>query len=489
MKRGQITVFFSLLLPLLLALIGAVLESAYQQAMRSQIERSLVLCEYSFLSEYQKELWESYGLFYLDSGYGTREESVETIKTRLLSYLNQNLSLEKGEAQGIWMPFQAGIRNIQVSGFSRMTDDRGMGFYEQAVAFEQNLWGADLMTVWLDESKNVQEFIEQGEDYQQADERERRNLEVLRRRRLQEEEQDTEDPTNGIRQGSEGILTLVIEEPEQLSVKAVSKKGIPSQRTLLQGTGSKGEYESGLVNDQWFHTYLLERCTNAKEVLLQEKEAGGWLSYEMEYILAGKSSDQENLKTVANRILLLREGINYAYLMTDEGKKQEAYLLALAVAGLTMMPELVDALQQVILLSWAYGESVLDVRSLLQGKKVDIAKTGETWKLPLSHLFFLRSHLDTYDGKGDENGLSYEGYLRMLLTITNREEKCMRGLDIIEGNLRTTELGKKLYVDQCLDALVMKVDVSYPSLFAALAGQEVSEGAVFTAERRLAYEW
>lgn len=488
MKRGQITVFFSLLLPLLLSLLGAALESACEQAVRSRIQRSLMLCEYSFLSEYQKDLWETYGLFYLDAGYGGQVESQEAMKVRLLDYLRQNLSWEEDKNLRTWTSPPVSVRNIEIHEFSRMTDDGGMGFYEQAVAYTRNLWGMDILDSWLKSEGEMKELMNLEEERSVAEERERRNLDVLRRRRLEAEEIYTEDPTDGIRQTNEGLLSMVVKDAGQLSAKTVSLQEIPSKRGLLAGIGSAERFQGNVINDQWFHAYLLEHCVNAKEVLLQEKQEGVWLSYELEYILAGKGNDLENLKAVVNRLLLLREGANYAYLMTDEAKKQEAYVLAAIVAGLTLMPEIVEALQQVILLAWAYGESVIDIRSLLQGGKVALAKTSDSWKLPLAQLFFLRLHLDKYDEGIDENGLDYEGYLRMLLSVMGRQDKCMRGLDVIEGCIRKTQLGKCLYVDQCVDGFSMKAEFGYSSVFSFLAGKR-GEESVFVSERNIAYEW
>lgn len=490
MRRAQITVFFSLMLPLLLALLGTVLESAYQQAVRSQVQRNLVLCEYSFLSEYQKELWEQYGLFFLDTGYGTQEEDTEEIKARLLSYLRQNTSWEDEKRENAFVPFQTMVSNIETRNFSRMTDDEGMVFYEQAVAFEQNLWGADVLPDWLGSQENVQNAQELAQSYADAEARERQNLEIQKQRRLEEEEQETADPTEGLQQkAADRLLSMVIAAPEQISAKFISQKNIPSVRTLLKGGGSQGRYPGNAVNDQWFYTYLLERFINAKDVLSQEQEAGEWLAYEMEYILAGKSSDRENLKAVANRLLLLREGMNYAYLLTDEGKKQEAYAWAAVAAGVTGMPELIDALQQVILLSWAYGESVLDVRALLQGNKVDFIKTQQSWRLPLSQLLSLEAHLTAYDGRTDEAGIDYEGYLRMLLVLLGRQEKCMRSLDVIEGNLRTTEMDGAIYVDQCIDGLTVQADFQYKPFFSVILGGETVQERMFTATRRVSYDW
>lgn len=490
MKRAQITVFFSLLLPLFLAVLGASLESAYQQALRSRIQRSLTLCEYSFLSEYQRELWEQYGLFYVDTAYGEKEESREKVQTKIRGYLALNLSWKEGEAQGAFAPFQAMAGDINTDKYSRLTDGRGMGFYEQAVAYEQDLWGVSALTSWMDIQKNAENLAEQQRWFSESREREYQNLEVLRQRRLEEEEEDVEDPTDALWQEEDAILAMVVKAPEYLSSKTVSLQAVPSNRALLQGAGAAGRLSGSLVNDQWFHTYLMEKCVNVKAVFCQEKDGGSWLDYEMEYILIGKASDQENLKAVVNRLLLLREGANYGYLMMDEKKKEEAYLLAVGLVGATLIPELITAMQQVILLGWAYGESILDVRGLLQGQRVPLTKTAESWKLPLAQLFTLKSHLAEYDSQKGEMGQSYEDYLRLLLLFTGRKEICMRGLDVIEGNIRKTENGCHLYVDQCIDGLTVQIFFQAAPLFSALIpGNGLSQGYVFTAERRFAYEW
>ena len=50
----------------------------------------------------------------------------------------------------------------------------------------------------------------------------------------------------------------------------------------------------------------------------------GALQYELEYILAGKNSDIENLRWVAGRLILFREAANAVYLYSDRVKVAEA---------------------------------------------------------------------------------------------------------------------------------------------------------------------
>ena len=46
---------------------------------------------------------------------------------------------------------------------------------------------------------------------------------------------------------------------------------------------------------------------------------------------------------------------------------------------------------QGILLAWAYGEAIMDIRTLISGGKVPLVKNAEDWKLSLSGLMQLGS--------------------------------------------------------------------------------------------------
>ena len=106
----------------------------------------------------------------------------------------------------------------------------------------------------------------------------------------------------------------------------------------------------------------------------------------MEYLIGGKTSDVANLKVVVRRLLLIREGINLAYLETDVQKSQEALTLALGVTSAVGNPELAEPVKHAILAAWAYAESVSDVRILLDGGHVSLIKTEAQWRTSLEHL-------------------------------------------------------------------------------------------------------
>lgn len=67
--------------------------------------------------------------------------------------------------------------------------------------------------------------------------------------------------------------------------------------------------------------------------------------------------------------------------MGDSVKKSEAMALAATISTLLLIPEAAEAVKQLILLAWAAGEGVIDIRSLLSGNKVPLVKTSDNWQL------------------------------------------------------------------------------------------------------------
>ena len=90
----------------------------------------------------------------------------------------------------------------------------------------------------------------------------------------------------------------------------------------------------------------------------------------MEYLLGGKASDKDNLEYVIGRIRILRFAVNYGYLLTDKDMQMEVDTLATTLSAVFLSPEIGPVIKHALLLAWAYGESLTDVKTLLAGKKV-----------------------------------------------------------------------------------------------------------------------
>ena len=126
--------------------------------------------------------------------------------------------------------------------------------------------------------------------------------------------------------------------------------------------------------------------------------------------------------------------------------------MASAICTLLCLPEVAEIVTQMIMIIWAMAEGVIDVKCLLDGGKVSIIKQKGEWQLGLSSLFsggWKKSNKTT-----QTSGLSYEGYLQILLGIMiNKTDKVMRSMDIAEMDIRKTPGNENFCIDQCIDYL------------------------------------
>ena len=145
--------------------------------------------------------------------------------------------------------------------------------------------------------------------------------------------------------------------------------------------------------------------------------------------------------------------MNYAYLMSSSEKQGEAAALALTITTLLLMPELEEGMKQLLLILWGYGESVLDIRSLLDGKRAAMMKNDENWQLQLSSLFRLGTAGDVQESRDEEGGLTYIQYLQILLFIASDGQLTMRTLDRVEQNLIQEQGLSGFRADSCVTKL------------------------------------
>lgn len=288
---------------------------------------------------------------------------------------------------------------------------------------------------------------EQAEDYRKESGENAREFDGL----LEESGGELPREDNPIAQVAElknrSLLDLVMPDSKPVSEKKIELRETLSKRERNKGYGDFSDVENqpGTLSTLLFGEYLLEHFQTAVD-----GKAGGALDYELEYIYAGKGSDRENLKAVADKLMRMRFGANYIFLQGSSSKKAEAEAMAVTLCSLALVPELEKAAAQMILIAWAFGESIVDLRALLTGEKVPLVKSEESWQLSLSGLMKLGEGGEKSDGKDCENGLSYKEYLRILLFLEKKEKLGIRALDMIEQNLRTRHGLQFFKADQCI---------------------------------------
>lgn len=165
-----------------------------------------------------------------------------------------------------------------------------------------------------------------------------------------------------------------------------------------------------------------------------ESEASGVLQYEMEYLLGGDPSDEENLSVAVHRLLAIREGLNLVHILSDASRRAEARNLAMAITGLAGVTPLVLVTTFFVMSVWALGEAIMDVRGLLAGKKVPLFKTAQDWQLSIDGLLEMGSRKDAAVG-GGEQGLSYLSWLKVLLFLDDIVLQEYRMMDVMQLNI------------------------------------------------------
>ena len=435
-ERGSITLFLALILSLLLSLVCTSIESVRMASARTQILNSMDIGLYSVFGQYDRKLLEEYDLFALDGSMGGGQLNLAKICDNLESYMKPVL---KQNSQKLEL-HQSGL-----TGYRLLTDECGEVFYQQIVQYMQETLGSQGVQLLLNKMSDRERKTEEADlkakqaetggsidrydsEMNQASQKSRQAAQEAENRQQQEGQISTQpaptqpqadNPISIIKRIMKmGILELVLPPGREISTRTVSKDTMVSGRQLQQGmempdgVTADSSYTSGVL----FQQYLMNHLGNYTD---PSKES---LAYQMEYVFGGRDNDIDNLKSVASKLLFIREGVNFACLMADNVKRTEAQALAAAIASGFLVPPAAVVIESALLLCWAFAESVLDVRELFAGGKIPLVKTSADWQISLSNLSSLMEGLDSMR-KNNEHGLSYEDYLQVLILPVSKEKK------------------------------------------------------------------
>ncbi len=164
---------------------------------------------------------------------------------------------------------------------------------------------------------------------------------------------------------------------------------------------------------------------------------------EIEYIISGKLNDEKSRRTVYDKLLIERNGMNLIYLYSCTEKRQ----MALEAAELlTPGPEAVIT-QALILEAWAFFEARNDIELLYDGKQVPVFKRDENWALDIDTVIESEfkdnenGELDTRESKKyvepeSIEGQTYGDYLKTLLLAVPESKRLLRIMDLIQINMK-----------------------------------------------------
>lgn len=224
---------------------------------------------------------------------------------------------------------------------------------------------------------------------------------------------------------------------------------------LPEGNG-ESEALTGIADPVLFQAYLFTHFSN----FLEENPEGA-LAYELEYLVGGKATDEENLSAVAMRLCVIRTILHFVSLYSDSERKAPVEQAALAACGAIGLPALKSIAVFLLLFVWALEEAMIDTAAFLQGKKLLLypGKEGGSLTFP-DILRFSKSFISEKAGEKENAGglaLGYHEFLHLFVFLTPKTEKCYRALDLIQENLRKTH-GDTFRINRCVWQISYCVD-------------------------------
>jgi len=495
-ENASVTVTLCLTIVVTAALIFSLAEAARFYGVKEDAAEWSHLAAESLAAGYQPYLSKKYDLFLLDGSFLGEEFDTDALEAEMDALLAYNV-LSVTEKEGINL-YRMQKAESEITDYVLLTDDDGRVFMSQTAKIMKKTIGQRAAEKILEKVNTIQSKQTTGGDPETSMSTAKQTLEDLKKEpeiSVQEEKKkssplrkgentekssETTDPFQSIQsmKDADGILGLVVPDGQAVSAKTISLEDCLLKRDCEKGTCKK----SG--KGGWYERILMQEFLKPEIGNFIEPAEDAVLSYGTEYLIAGNESDEKNLKETVNKLLLLRETLNFLYLQQDKAKNAEAEVLAATLAGATANPAIIELVHQGILAAWAYAESVCDVRTLLAKGQVPLMKDAAVWKTQLSNL----GEAATMPADDKTSGLSYQEYLDALLYTQSTKKIAYRGMDLMEQSMRHEEKYAKCRMDHMITEFHADMTYEADTLFLGLFGEDLAGSYQFLEKTGYAYQ-
>lgn len=453
-QKGSITIFALLSMILVMTTLFTLLEASRFQYLKRLAALQTKSALESVFANYSSYYWKYYHMLGCD--YDQVDEALIQIGESRYNSLTERSNL---------LLFQT--NNVHVDAYTLLTDGRGTAYIHAVAEYMKSHILYETAKELFNQYEAVRDMMENHTlDIDMIDQ-------AVEQLGIQETENEVR--TRGSKDAAEsnplefiqrlqknGILELVLEDTEEISEEEFSIAKTVSHRNLKEG--NQELEKTDWLDKVWMQQYCLRELSN-----YSTQKEGHVLSYEVEYLIGGKAEDNSNLKVVVKELLLIREVANFLYLMSDVSKQEEAGAMAMALAGGSMNPVLIETIKAGLLAAWAFGESILDVRALLTDQSVPLIKNKQIWTLELENIGELVGSDKYLIAKEGEWGLSYSDYLGILLLFQSENLLAMRSLDVQELSLQKLYGDEEIQMDHFVMRLKANVTYGYRPIFSSLS--------------------
>lgn len=497
-ERGQITVFLSLLFLVFMGFSFCIIQGVQNYSASALGEDAVKCAGENVLANYDRELFNRYHLFFLDprewnyilsDGKTTinqycSEPSFLRLHCNSLEITEEKTALDEDglylkheireymkyrEEQKAEETLEKLAQSVKKNDIDRKQCQKEVDRAEKQVEDNSSETGRESQA---DQDKEGQSKEKAGDETTQTDNTDTMDNTESDENEASPEVQQQRASWKEIKETLQllvrtGILFYVADQPEQISKRSISGENLPSKErgstdskkqqkeadraehlsfSGLRGIKSlfsvdfSGDISGTLWTKEKYIVPYIEECFLSYGDKESKNNMETTLFYETEYLINGKASDLENLKSTANGILLLRFINNYIFTGKDADMKAQIATMAAALAGVLGMPQTTKGIEVVIRTAISYGETLLELHTLFNGGEIPLTKSKENWNLELKTM--VKQLKEKQKVKKGKQNVSYKDYLKLLLYAKgNTKVLCYRMMDIMQENVAGKEPG------------------------------------------------
>lgn len=508
-NKGQITVFLCLLMTSMLLIGLTALELVRLHVGRAKVAEAARGAASDVEAAYCTELFEKYHLLAIDKNFGGQGEGkIEQLAQDYLEYTLTNDQEDSMEVSSVAVTDYCGLLDDDCENMKKQVEE----YMEISLAADEieKLAGdessdtadgndnsdksktADLDKETSNSENSILDYGNGSPDSSEDEDNEASNEDA-------EKDWSGEDPRDTLKRMTEvGLLRLVTPDGSCPSKDTIELDNLPSKNKVAKSSNDE-DYdliEEGVLDNIDVLKKQLGTTETDSEGLIKENlygikyalkcfskytdgETENPLQCEVEYIIAGYDNDYDNLQSVVNRIMIHRFPLNYASISKNEEKVAEVEVIAAVVALLTGVDS--SEIKQLLLGTWAYAETLVDIRILLSGKSVQLVKDSENWVTDIDG--FAKLALEEDEGYTGADATSYEDYLAIFLAEKSKD-MYFRMADIIQINLSQGE--ESILMSNMIYACSMDIAVNqnkkYSTFVESVSGVNKIEAGLYQYE-------
>jgi hypothetical protein len=508
MRDGGITVFLSMVLLLILAVVGTIIESTRVNIAKAYTERSLYTAVDAIYTEYCIPLYENYHILFIEE-VGYKETDFRSwLETSIKDYVDFTLGPKVWPNTMELLDIQT--TQIQMESLTRAVDYNGDIFLKEVVDQMEYVTGIKALKKYSEQIECVQGVINTFENLEEKLKIKETIQSLKKNKKKLTELIDKVLIGLGDMQNKVDLLSWIIEDTSGISKASIDTADALYTKKFQSKRNTKTEYESendykDIVED-WKEgedsniAFAVEEyskdfqvkdsLTNIEEAYLFEKYKGSHfknylnmdtkeidqdtsLEYEEEYIIAGKNSDYNNINNIGTKIIFLRTIFNLCSLAGNSEKSNMAYETASLLLGATGSVPLITAAKTLILIIWAFKEALVDAGALLKGKSLPFIKKGNDFMVKYAQVFTAdKTKIHNIIKEVPKRTTSkqifgYEEYLTMFSLMLEKEKKYYRAMDLIEENMQLT-YDKDFLMEKCIYGMSISAQWQVPAKFIKL---------------------